>query len=104
MPQGVIDILEAVQVDEHHAHALVLASGGAHALLHEFIKQCAIREPGQRIVVRHGFQLLPCFVQLGEIAYHAYRLLVVRQGGDARLKPRLGTAYGQLVLKGDNFI
>ncbi len=104
MPQGVVNILETVQVDEHHAHALVVASGGTHALLQQFIKQCAIREPGQRIVVRHGFQLLPSLVQLGEIAHHAYRLLVLLQGSDARLKPRLGTAYSQLVLKGGNFI
>ena len=65
MAKGVVDVFEAVQIDEHQceaAPAALAAVGGLIQLLHEELAVGQIRE---RIVVRQVFQLRGLAVNLG---------------------------------------
>ena len=58
MPEGVVDGLEIVEVDEEHADRLADAAGPHQLLLDPVLEQPAVREPGESVVPRHVRHLL----------------------------------------------
>ena len=52
MAERVVDLLEVVEVHDHHGRAAVAALGGAHGLLDAVAEQHAVREAGERVVQR----------------------------------------------------
>ena len=50
--ERVVDLLEVVEVHDHHGEAAVAALGGAHALLDAVAEQHAVRQAGERVVQR----------------------------------------------------
>jgi hypothetical protein len=48
--QGVVDLLEAVQVDEQHRQLLVVARGGGNGLVGLGLQQAAVGQAGQAVV------------------------------------------------------
>ena len=49
--QGVVDVLEAIEVDEHHGEPRAVARRRVDRLLQAVVQQRAVGEPGERIVV-----------------------------------------------------
>jgi hypothetical protein len=58
MAVRVVDRLEAVQVQEHHADAVLPALALHDRLLQAVGQQHAVRQPGQQVVVRDVLQLV----------------------------------------------
>ena len=60
--EGVIDLLEAVQVDVQHGHAVVVPVGLLHQFAEPVVKQTAVGQAGEGVVVglhpHQGFGLL----------------------------------------------
>ena len=52
MAERVVDLLEVVEVHDHHGRAAVAALGGAHGLLDAVAEEHAVREAGERVVQR----------------------------------------------------
>ncbi len=64
--EGVIDALEAVQVDIEDGHPLAVAVDPRQRRLQRLMEAAAIEQPGERIGYRLGFQLRM------EIAHHRH--------------------------------
>ena len=47
--ERVVDLLEAVEVHQHHGDELLLALGAEDRLLHEVVEHRAVREAGERV-------------------------------------------------------
>jgi hypothetical protein len=65
MTHAVIDVLEMVQVQEQHAHEFIARAGDAQRPVQMGDKLAAIRQPGQRIVLREVQQLARAPLNLG---------------------------------------
>jgi hypothetical protein len=52
MAQGVVDRLEAIEVEEHHRHPMLAALGLSQRLLQAVVQQGAIGQAGQAVMVR----------------------------------------------------
>lgn len=64
MAMGIVDRLEAVHVDEQHAHPFAAAARAGEQPLREFQGELAVRQAGQGIVLR----LLHCMpTQMGNV-------------------------------------
>jgi len=75
--QGVVDVLEAVQVDEQHGQLLLVARGAQQRVLQAVVEQQAVRQRRQRVVVRHVVELFLRLLDQGDVAEHAHVM-----GGD----------------------
>ena len=74
VPQTVVDMLEAIQIDEQHREAVVrMAAAADHRALEPFHEQGAIRQPGQRIVRRVVNELPMRHLQAGAHAVERAR-------------------------------
>ena len=51
MPEGVVDLLEAVEIDQQHRQALVIAMRAQDRLLQSIEEQRAVGKIGQRVVI-----------------------------------------------------
>ncbi|KDB50728.1 hypothetical protein X805_37150 [Sphaerotilus natans subsp. natans DSM 6575] len=82
MAQGVVDLLEAVQVDEHQAEALALAARDSQRPLEPIEQQRAVGQPGQHIVKGQETDALLVSTQLGDVVEDADAALgLARQAG-----------------------
>jgi hypothetical protein len=52
VPEGIVDALEIVEVDEEHPHVRAAAPRAGEDVLEPVEHQRAIRQPGERIVLR----------------------------------------------------
>nr|WP_228430773.1 hypothetical protein [Baekduia soli] len=58
VPERVVDLLEVVEVEQHHGRAgVVLADGGAQRVLQPRAQHAAVRQPGERVVQRVVLEL-----------------------------------------------
>ena len=57
MPQRIVDRFEAVEIEHQHREAGLIAPGLSQRLIDALAEQDAIRQPGQRIVLRHKHDL-----------------------------------------------
>jgi hypothetical protein len=71
--EGVVDLLEAVEVDEQHGHAVAGALGALERLGEAVVEQAAVGQAGERVVVGlhpdQGFGLLA----LGDVGDDAHQ-------------------------------
>ena len=77
MAIAVVHILETVQVEQEHRHALTADAGLFHGLFQLVAKPGAVVQTGERIVARQVLQLPHPGFFLGDIGEHAH---VVRDG------------------------
>jgi hypothetical protein len=66
--EHVVDVLEAVQVDEHHGRAVPVAAGPGDRVFQAAAQLAAVRQVGQRVV-------------LGQVGQAVARLLALDRGG-----------------------
>ncbi len=71
MAERVVDLLEAVEVDEHHRHWPVLPARPRQHVLHLPGEHGAVQQPGQRIVVGEVEHPLLGTLLGGDVARHA---------------------------------
>ena len=67
VPEGVVDDLEAVEVEKHDRHQAVDALGVDHRLLQAFEQQRAVRQAGERVVVGEEAQPFLGLAPLGDV-------------------------------------
>ena len=67
VPQAVVDELEAVEVEEQHADRLPVPLRARERDLQELLEHRAVRQAGQRVVVREERDLLLCLLLLGDV-------------------------------------
>ena len=89
VPKGVVDLLEAVEIQAQHGDRALLA-GADERLLQALGQQYAIGQIGERIMVRHvgdfGFVAMP----LGEVADRVDLVAAQSRCGRAGKRPRQG--------------
>ena len=76
VPERIVNVLEAVQVEERHAHQSSVTFGLDHGLAQTVGEQDAIRQSGQAVIVRESPQLflgVPTFADIQLYAEHAGR-------------------------------
>ena len=66
--ERVVDVLEVVEVEEHHRHRALPALRQGERVLHAVAEQVAVRQQRQRIVERHLPQLLLECLALADVA------------------------------------
>ena len=76
VPQGIVDLLEPVQVEEHGQYAAALTFGPLDCLCQTIHRQVAVGQPGQLVVVRLVYQLLFGLQALVDLALQALVLFV----------------------------
>ena len=88
MPEGVVDVLEPVEVQEQQGSEGSVAFGARQRKLETVAKQGSIRQPGQGVVRRLVSQLLPRADSLNRApkvpAYLSHHLEQAGIGGDRR--------------------
>ncbi len=77
VPQGVVDVFEVVDVNEHQRRTLWTALQGAQQLLHPVIQQAAVGQASERVVKRQLKNLLLGLLVPGDVGRDA------TQGRDA---------------------
>lgn len=70
MPQLVVHRLEAVQVDEEHAHATIVSPRARDRLLQPVREERSVGESGQRVELGEMSQPRLGLALLGQVAYH----------------------------------
>jgi hypothetical protein len=79
-PEGVVDGLEAVQVDERHGDRLAAALGPVEGVLEPVEEQCPVGEAGERVVEREVVQLhLALLDRAGELLVLPHRDVLARE-------------------------
>ncbi|MGY4255600.1 hypothetical protein ACVI1L_002668 [Bradyrhizobium sp. USDA 4516] len=68
MPERVVDVLEAVEIEHQHRKTRSAAPGTGERALHPFLEQHAIRQIGQRVMLRHIGDLGLGAPLLGDVA------------------------------------
>ena len=68
---GIVDLLKAVDVENHHAEQRFVAAGALHGGFQAVEQQVAIGQPGERIVLRHEGEAFFSLVPFGEIVQQA---------------------------------
>ncbi len=68
MAEGIVDVLEVVEVDEHDGYRPPVALADRHRVLDAVAEQRAVPEQGQRVVQRHSLQLLFHALAVGHVA------------------------------------
>ena len=58
MPQGVVDRLEVIEIDEEHADRFTDPAGPDQFLFHPVLEEPAVGQPGEGVVPRHVRDLL----------------------------------------------
>ena len=51
MPQGIVDVLEAIQIQEHHRRLFRMTPGQDDRLRDPFVQEHSIGQPGQEIML-----------------------------------------------------
>ena len=85
--EGVVDDLEAVEIEEHHRHGMLGAAGVGERHRQPVAEQTPVRQSRQRIVVRLILDLFLGAFALADVARHRHDLDdVVRPGIDDRAR------------------
>ncbi len=71
MAKAVVDVLEAIEIDENHGHRGVLLACPVDSVLQPVAQQIAVRQARERVVVRLIFELLLIADHLGHVVDHA---------------------------------
>ena len=71
--ERIVDVLEAVQVEEQHRDAAFLAARAHDRARQALGQQRAVRQAGQRVVVRQVAQFLLGALLVGDVGEHARR-------------------------------
>ncbi len=50
--ERVVDVLETIEIDQHHRHAPLAIRGGHDQVAHRLAQKIAVRQPGQAVVPR----------------------------------------------------
>ena len=66
--EGVVDVLEAIEIQQQHGHLLARPLRVLDRLLDPVVEQGAIGQPGQRVVQRHALELGFLELAFGDIA------------------------------------
>jgi len=53
MTEGIVDVLEQIEIDAEHGHALVLAFASLQRLAKPILIEFAVRQVGQAVMMRH---------------------------------------------------
>src|SRR5664279_6432118 len=53
MTEGIVDVLEQIEIDAEHGHALVLALASLQRLAKPILVEFAVRQVGQAVMMRH---------------------------------------------------
>ena len=102
--EGVVDVLEVVQVDEQRGHRQVPPPGPGQHLVGPVEDQRAVGEPGEGVVDGGVGQALLGVLPAGDVAqvgHEAVDVGVGRQIGDGRLEPQpvpVGTPQSELLV------
>src|SRR4051794_18650241 len=56
MPPGVVDLLEAVEVEDDERDGVVLARGAAQLGVEPIVEGALVRKPGERVLVRERLE------------------------------------------------
>ena len=72
MAQRVVDVLEAVQVDEHHGKGAVVALGNCNRLFHPLVQHDAVGQAGERVAVGQVVDATLVGQGLGQVVGMAY--------------------------------
>ena len=70
--QGVVHVLEAVEVDKQDGQLFGAARGAQQGVLQAVVEQQAVRQRGERIVVGQVVELFLRLLDLGDVARHAH--------------------------------
>ena len=70
--QRVVDVLEAVQVDEHHGKGAVVALGNCNRLFHPLVQHDAVGQAGERVAVGQVVDATLVGQGLGQVVGMAY--------------------------------
>ena len=68
MTEGVVDVLEAIEIQQQHGHLLARPLRVFDRLLDPVVEQGAIGQPGERVVQRHALELGFLQLAFGDIA------------------------------------
>ena len=69
MAKGVVDLLEAIQIQAQDRGLLSVAGGLGQTLLHSIFQQKPIGQPGEQVVVRLVNQLLMQLLAVGDVLH-----------------------------------
>lgn len=75
---GIIDRLEVIDVEQRETDANIAFAQHRRQVLHEFVEGTAVLRPGQRIMMRHGPQLLALLLQAAVDVDQAVLILIER--------------------------
>ena len=65
--ERVVDLLEAVEIDQHQREALAVAALARERVLDAVAQQHAVGEAGERVVMRHVGDLVGAALALGDV-------------------------------------
>jgi hypothetical protein len=73
---GIVDRLEAVEVEQHDRHVIARATRCSERLRNPVVEEPAIRQAGQLVVVRQRAHFLLAPLALGDVGIHPDRSLL----------------------------
>ncbi len=73
MAQGVIDLLEAVEIEKHQPDHRLLALGAAERLSQPVIEQRAVRQSGQHVILRKEGEAFLEALAIGDVVDDAFQ-------------------------------
>ena len=75
MAELVIDLFEVIQIEKHNCGIFLVALTAVHGGLKKLMKQCAIGQSGQAVVLSHFQQLVFKLFALGDVLEDKYGTL-----------------------------
>ena len=69
MPEGVVDLLEAIEIQAQDRGLLSVAGCLSQALLHAIFQQKPVGQPGEQVMVRLVNQLLMHLLPVGDVLH-----------------------------------
>ena len=107
--KGVVDRLEAVEIDVADRHQPGCAAGQGQRLVHAIGQQDSVGNAGQRVVMGNVLQLALLFLEVADVGEHAEGAVVsavgIKNGGAGYLGPQLAAvlaAEAPLVMAADS--
>ncbi len=73
--EGVVDVLEAVEVDEQYRQRLVVAAGLVDGVAQVAVEHRPVRQIGQRVVIGQVLDVVLHFLALGDVAHQRQQVL-----------------------------
>ena len=92
--EAVVDLLEAIEVDEDEPHALAVAVSLRERDLEAVLEEPPVREPGERVPVSEGVEALLERARLGHVAQRQ-RQVAVAERRHARLEQHVDAVVAE---------